>query len=100
MKIHLYIEFAKYSGSREKGYKKGKASVTDGKEGVSFLDLYKKGVKDNFEIVVVDNEHEFQGIDFYRQVVFHEKGKYNKNQFFIEILVGGECPYSSPKGSH
>lgn len=108
LKIHLYIDFVTYTGSRQTGYVKRTAA--DIKQGYSKTgrELYKQGVKENFEIVAVNNIHEFQGIDFETKVVFHEKEpmdktkreKYNSNQYFIEVLLGGECPFCSSAGDH
>lgn len=102
LKIHLYVEFAKYTGDEKSGYTKTAASRTDGKGGVSFINLYKRGVRENYEVYFVDNKYEFQGINFSVEIIFHEKGKekYNSNQYFHEILIGGECPYCSEKGNH
>lgn len=102
LKIHIYIEYAKYIGNKESGYTKTSASRTDGKGGVPFVELYKQGVKENFEVDIAENKYEFQGINFSVKVVFHEKGKekYNKNQYFNEILLGGECPNCSSIGDH
>lgn len=102
LKIHLYVEFAKYTENMESGYTKTTASRIDGKDGVPFIDLYKQGVEENFEVDLAENKYEFQGINFSVRVVFHERGKekYNDNQFFNEILIGGECPNCSSEGNH
>lgn len=102
LKIHLYVEFAKYMGDEKSGYTKSAASRIDGKGGVSFINLYKRGVRENYEVYFVNNRYEFKGINFCVEVVFHEKGKekYNSNQYFNEILIGGECPYCSEEGNH
>ena len=102
LKIHIYIDFVKYIGSKENGYKKTSASRTDGKGGVAYVKLYKQGVKDNFNVDIAENKYEFKNVNFSVRVIFHEKGKerYNSNQYFNEILIGGECPNCTSKGDH
>lgn len=102
LKIHLYVEFAKYVENEKSGYTKMPASRTDGKGGKSFIELYKTGIKENFEVDFAENKYEFQGINFSIEIIFHERGKekYHNNQYFNEILIGGECPNCSSKGNH
>lgn len=111
LEIHVYLEFVTYTdtGKTDSGgkdiYKKNKASVKSEISTKKYISMFKDGIRYAYsDISVAGGNGNFKkGIQFDTKLVIHEKDgktKYNPEQKFIEVLIGGECPNCTSKGDH
>lgn len=112
LEVHVYLEFVTYIDSGQKDsqgvkiYKKDKASGHDEISTNKYISRFKKGLKkvySNCKVVGKTGRDFKTGIKFNTKLCIHEKkkgAKYNKEQQFIEVLIGGECPNCTSKGDH
>lgn len=108
LQIHLYLEFVTYSdankaGNKEKIYTKTIAKVNSEISTSKYIEKFKNGIKNGYNIKVTGGNGDFKkGINFKTTLTIHEKKsgkKYKKEQKFIEVLIGGECPSCEGKST-
>ncbi len=111
LQIHVYLEFVTYTKTNKKGidgkyiYKRGKASGKDSISTSKYISRFKSGLyKAYSKQNIKGSKYDFKkGINFTTKLVIHEKkknSKYNKNQQFTEVLIGGECPNCTTAKDH
>lgn len=98
LKIHMYVDFVTYEGYKDalgnSKFKREKASYNLKNKGVSYIDTYIQGLTEKYTIEVIEDKYEFKNINFKVKPVIHIQGKekFNENQMFAEILIGGDYP--------
>lgn len=110
LQIHVYLEFVTYADTGkvddrgDKIYKKKKASVKGEISTKKYISMFQEGIKKAYKIDAIGTKKDFKkGINFKTKLVIHEKKsgkKFNANQKFFEVLIGGECPNCTNKGNH
>lgn len=122
LEIHVYLEFVRYtekkdssgkkSYSRESVYNKQEKMTytnSDGKKVTSkssYVQLFLDGIQAGYHNIKINgNSKDFPYLEFKTKLVPHVKNRdkgMHKNQRYIEVLIGGECPNCDygKKGNH
>ena len=122
LEIHVYLDFVKYTEKKtSKGEKEyNRESVWKKQEKMTYLNnagnevtskssyiqLFLDGITTGYNNIKIEgNSKDFPYLEFKTKLVTHVKGRdkgMHKNQRYIEVLIGGECPNCEygEKGNH
>ncbi len=122
LEIHVYLDFVKYTEKKDsKGKKQYKReSVWKKQEKMTYLNnagkeitskssyiqLFLDGIKTGYHNIKIEGDgKDFPYLEFKTKLVTHVKGRdkgMHKDQKYIEVLIGGECPNCDlgEKGNH